>query len=329
MNSDPPIIFMHYGDNFYLPITLKNVKEKNPTKRIILLGDKDNKKYTNLGIEHYEFTDFIDKEYEFRFDEHYRHVGGSEFYKLNLNKGGEDWTKFNFLKWRRLLNFCRTCRIQQFWTFDADVLFTTNLSGIERYFVDVDYTTVSEHKVFQGFMNNLEVLRSFSEVAIEVFKDEEYLNKLLLTDFELNPTFGLTMMRVFKLMNDREYYKSVDLRYNQLPIKYDPCVCIEYDNEEFYREKVGGHYVKQLYIGSDGLMYQDIHSDEKKEKVPFFAINMSWTPEYFIKRVSKKLDLKMKSGEFCRIDPKPTILKRIEWFLIRNAGEFLNPKRSR
>src|SRR5690554_5668891 len=128
--DNPPLVLIHYGDSEYLPYTLKNAIKVNSDTNVILIGDIHNKKYERLGLNHFYFDDFIEIDYVNEFDSYYRFVGGSEALSINERKRnvGTDYTRYNFLKWRVLYNFCKQNSINRLWTFDTDVLYCKPLS---------------------------------------------------------------------------------------------------------------------------------------------------------------------------------------------------------
>ena len=125
---EAPIIFIHYNDPPYLKYVLQAVLKSNQGRRIVLIGDDSNAKYINIGIEHYQFRDYLTSSLAKNLEKVYKRVGGKDFEKINTSKGGEDWTKFNFMKWFVLYNFLGEQSINRFWTFDSDTLILSDLS---------------------------------------------------------------------------------------------------------------------------------------------------------------------------------------------------------
>jgi hypothetical protein len=70
-----PIIFIHKGNNDYLPYTLTCAKLFNPDTRVILLGDETNEQYRALGIEHYPYASYVGEESRL-FDKVFKYVAG-------------------------------------------------------------------------------------------------------------------------------------------------------------------------------------------------------------------------------------------------------------
>ncbi len=141
-----PIVFIHYGDCSYLKYTLKSAKLFNPEKRVILIGDKTNKYYSEkYNIEHYFFDNYTELKEIKELEKAYKIVGGADFERMNKSKGGKDWTKFNFIKWGVLYNFVVSQKIGKLWTFDSDTLIISNLKQKENTYKNYDYTTINSH----------------------------------------------------------------------------------------------------------------------------------------------------------------------------------------
>lgn len=161
MNTQLPIIFIHYGNSDYLHYALKAAKIFNPDKRIILLGDQSNEGVKVFGVEHHYFEDYGSICELKDFEQYYRKVGGREFMHIDEGKGGRDWTKFNFKKWFVLYDFVLKNNISQFWTFDSDTLIVTGLSPIEGKFQNVDYTVMGNLHQLQGVVRNTDFILKF------------------------------------------------------------------------------------------------------------------------------------------------------------------------
>ena len=281
-----PLILVHYGDPDYLETTLTNAVRMNPDKRVILIGDESNNKYTSKGIEHFLFKDYICSKFEIELNSCYRLIGGSEFQEINRKKGGKDWTKFNFLKWNVLYEFCKQNRISTFWTFDSDVLYCKPLSSVEENYKSFDYTTIGNSlHVMQGLINNIQWLRVYNQITLEVFRDDELISLLKRTDFSDNPSYGLTMMRVFEIMKNTHNPLTFDLSNLKNDIYYDACICIPYNNEVTYMKMMNKRKVKKLFFNHTGNFYEQNKSNGEFYEI--FAINMSWVPNYFIHRVDR------------------------------------------
>lgn len=90
------IIYIHKGDSFYLHDIFKITRNSNPTQRMILLGDDENKKYATIfNLEFYNMNDFS------IYDLNYKH------YSVNT----EPYEKFCYDRWIILNNFLKLTQI--------------------------------------------------------------------------------------------------------------------------------------------------------------------------------------------------------------------------
>jgi len=281
---EAPIIFLHYNDSPYLKYTLRVAKFFNPHKKVIFLGDASNSKYKKYGIEHFLFDNYADTPMIDSFLKVYQRVGGTKFQRINSNKGGEDWTKFNFMKWFVLLNFIQKNNISKFWTFDTDTMIVSDLSRLEERYEAFDYTVMNNNHQLQGLVNNQLYLEKFCSLVIGLFLDEAYLTHLKNTEFKENPSFGFTIMRVFKELASRcqPNVKPLEDIINQE--YFDTCICAVKD-EIPYDEKIRGRTLKKLFYTEDGLLY--VLNSSINQYVRVLTTNLSWVPTYVYDKVYK------------------------------------------
>ena len=294
IDMEAPIIFIHYNDSYYLKYVLQSAKMFNPDKHIILIGDKSNRRYTEIGVEHYMFDQYLQSSQLEKFNEVYKRIGGNEFEKVNSSKGGQDWTKFNFLKWFVLCDFVKEHNITRFWTFDSDTIILSNLNSLEIRYEDVDYTVMNGLNQLQGYVRNVKYLKLFQELSISMFSDERYLKRLKQKDFAENPTYGFTMMRVFKRLSEQSDPKIKRLNTIIDNTYFDECICVPH-SKEVYREKIADRTVKKLYSDTKGNIYQ--YDLDKKRYIEVLGINLSWIPQYVFNSVFKYAQKKYNSRQ--------------------------------
>lgn len=85
------IIYVHKGDPFYLPLSLKQARESNPNAEIILLGDESNNKYDY--VKHYNIKDYFDR--AAKFDSVY----------VNYSPNSRAYELFCFQRWMVIWEF--------------------------------------------------------------------------------------------------------------------------------------------------------------------------------------------------------------------------------
>ena len=275
---DIPIVFVHYGDSYYLQYSLKTAKLFNPNKEIILLGDKSNKKYKSFGLKHLCFDDYIQTEDVKEFNSVFKLIGGNKFV------GGEKWTRFNFLKIFALKNLMYDLNLKNLWIFDSDVLIIDDLKNHEHKFLSYEYTYHNDNFVAQGLINSIEFLERVTQFFILKFKDEKFLQKNI-KDFVKEPTYGLTYMRFFKSYNENCKVKA--LRLNKIINNETFDECLFYGMEyEKYKIKPFHFRMKQVFFNSDGYIY--LKRKENGNYVRCVVMNLSWVGPYLFKRIYKQ-----------------------------------------
>ncbi|MEQ8238127.1 MAG: hypothetical protein RIA69_02895 [Cyclobacteriaceae bacterium] len=278
-----PLIFVHFGDTHYLKYVLKSaVRSGNKT---ILIGDESNRKYKNYGIDHYIFDDYLQNPSAHRLSEVYRRVGGTSFSEINAHKGARDWTKFNFQKWIVLEEFCKLNELSGFWTFDSDTLIFSDLNQLNDYFEEYSYSTMNEHNQLQGKLNDISVLSSFNKLVIDLFENESFLEDLMKTDFQKNPTWGFTMMRVFESLKIQEGYNTIRLKDVVIDgATFDECICMPFQME-IYESEIG-RSLKMLYANGSGNIFEKVINEPTYLKL--HSLNLSWVPDYHFDIVYKE-----------------------------------------
>jgi len=99
MNLDSsPIIFIHYGPAHYLKWTLMAARRTNPDKRIVLLGDPNNRRFVGGGVQFVDFETLAGGEKEREFQKVFQIIQG-ERHRFNKPDGIKIWLKFVFRRW--------------------------------------------------------------------------------------------------------------------------------------------------------------------------------------------------------------------------------------
>ena len=96
----------------------------------------------------------------------------------------------------------------------------------------------------QGYVNNTNYLLDFQKLCIRMLSDNYYLEHLEETDFAQNPTFGFTMMRVFKKLSEEKEPNIIRLNELINGSCFDECICHNHDKKT-YSEKIGSRTVKK------------------------------------------------------------------------------------
>ncbi len=274
INTDKiPIIFIHYGDSAYLEYSLDLAKKKNPNKRVILLGDKTNKKYTKLDIEHFYFEDYFSGEEVEKFKKNYQFIAGDA-------KRKSYWTNFVFKRWFCIYNFINKNNIEKFWTFDSDTLILTSLLQFEEKFHDIDCTTQCNGICMNGFVNNQDVVKGYVNKINELFTREDYLNKQK-EEMKENPRWAFTEMRAFKTYEEESVIKTKRLSEIIDSSTFDECICQDNDMEMEKKENYD-YKTNKLYFKNGEIFEKNLKNGEL---IKLNTVNMSWVPTLFIAKV--------------------------------------------
>ena len=263
-----PLIFIHFGNSEYLQYTLRCAKHFNPNKRIILLGDSTNNKYSSIGIEHhsinaYEYGDKLDK-----FNTLYRFIGG------RLAKESK-WMKFVFQRWFIIYNFIISNKIQSFWTMDSDNLILTDLEKFEPYFQHFDCTEQCESKCMNGYISHQNVVEGYLDKMIELFTREDYLEKQR-NDFLQHPTWAYTEMRAYETYKEEENITTVSLSKVIENSTFDSNITFSHGMEMNTYTVQGGSKIKSLYYHPSGELYT--YHIKSQSYIKLNSINCSWVP---------------------------------------------------
>lgn len=283
--ENEPLIFIHFGDIFYLRFTLLSAKKHNSSK-VILIGDKDNKKYEDLGVIHYNFEDYTYGDAIDEFNNVYELIGGTRFLEINKSKG-QDWTKFNFLKWFVLLNFLEKNKINSCWTFDSDNMILCDLREKSYAFEYLDCTVRPSFSMIFGKINNPDLLRDYCLTILNLFGNKKFLDSQK-DEFIFKPEFGFTMMRAFMIFyrRNKKKYKIDKLeKVINKEIFLDTLLVNRNKTFEIENKKFGRFEVISLYKKNDSLFVKEYSSENF---IRLNSIDLSWVPEYYFSKIIKE-----------------------------------------
>lgn len=262
-----PIIFIHYGDSEYLKYTLRSAKIFNMSSRIILLGDKFNQHYTDIGIEHFFFENYSRSSEIILFKKVYKFIAGK-------NHGKTEWTQFVFQRWFHIFEFIQSQGIESFWTFDSDTLIFTDLQKFQSELSRYDCTEQCNGICMNGFVSSQKVVKGYLDTINSLFLDTDYLDKQI-KEFVDYPDYAFTEMRAYDEYRNRSGLNTIRLQKISNGEIFDECLC-QSQGMEF----VNG---KKKLIFKDGFIYQIEKSSNSLMKVN--TINMSWTNIFFIEEL--------------------------------------------
>lgn len=270
-----PIIFIHYGDTPYLKYSLKSAIFFNPDKKIILIGDKKNKKYQKYGVTHIHFAKYDQSESITNLNNNFKYIGGIE----RQTEQDKRFELFCFKRWGYLYEYLKEEKLDACWYFDSDTLILSKLDNEENKFKNQGITEQSNGSMMKGLIQ-LEQLQKFVLLINNLFLDEEYLNEQKI-DMKKNPTFAFCDMRAY--VKFKKIFNPKTIKLNSLisDETHDECICQE-DGMEMEFNKNLKRSIKKLYF-QNGQIFER----EKKSKkfINIKTINMSWVTTSFIEKV--------------------------------------------
>jgi hypothetical protein len=271
---EPPIVFIHKGNNDYLKYTVQCAKASNPKKDVLFLGDETNNYLTKFGAKHFLFSDYNDGEEIKLFRNVFKVIAGSKH-------GKEEWLRFVFQRWYHIYNFILYHKIDRFWTFDSDTLILRDLAYWEESLKDYDCTEQCDGICMNGLVNSRRVVEGYVNKMNELFQRADYLEQQR-AEFLLNPYFAFTEMRAYDVYKKEANLKTIHLANILNEETFDDCICVSHGMET-YPYKLYGHTLKTMYWKSNGELFFARKEDKKLIKVN--TLNMSWVPIYLYPRV--------------------------------------------
>lgn len=287
--SSVPIVFIHYGNSFYLPYTLRVAKLYNPDKEIFLLGDKHNKYVERYGIKHVDIKDFMDSPEISTFEKVFQLIAPEGFAirgkdnKYTLNDKGEFWIKFVFLKLFVLYNFAERNNIRSFWTFDTDNFILADLSIEEAFLRNYDNTEKTAGDLMIGFINNRKVLYQYICCINELFQDQHFIEAQK-TDLANAPKhWAFTEMRAYKEFKNRHATKPWNLQTNRDGKVYDDTITFE-NGMEMHKADNFTPLMKRLFVDEAGRFF--VRDSTHQQLIQTLTIDASWVPNHVIKTLA-------------------------------------------
>ncbi len=177
------IIFIHNGYHEYLYHTISITKKFNPTTRIILLGDDQNKTIANqLDIDFYQHADYHE---------------AVPYYHLSVN--GRQYEKFCFDRWFIIYNFLELHELDSFVHSDSDNMICYDVSE-----VSFENACIGDYKnncaiIPNVFFSNRDTLAKLLDFYMELYnqKFKEFIRDIkpfTSTVVHENPPVQLTCM---------------------------------------------------------------------------------------------------------------------------------------
>lgn len=213
-----PIIFLNYGNPWYLKYSLSQCIGTNPGARVILLGDNANIGYA--GVEHYNCSDYMHSATKI-----------AEVYK-HMNTNPYDFELFCMQRWFIISDFLQKHSIKECFVMDSDVLLYEPIVKYRQVFEKVRMTlhvgsdvsvSASAHSTY---ILDRSMLQEFCAFCLSTYANEEgWAYKRLLKHCEglkqANESGGVCDMTFWYLFYIENKEKIYDL--NSI-IRGDECV---------------------------------------------------------------------------------------------------------
>ena len=237
MQKPIPFIFVHKGDSYYLQYTFNQLKQSNPQSEIYLLGDEANKRYSKLGIRHFNMSDY--GETATAFERVYVH--------LSANQGFVE--KICFQRWMYIRDFIKAQGIQgPFCCMDSDVLVYENISDYYyRYCTGYDVTLHGPYGPGSNVFRDVQVLDGLVEHTFRSYSTPELLEQL--RDRYTREHKNVTDMHMIDTYVRTQHVKVYDLLQIVDGATFDSHIAKTSDS----RFVMDGQYKKVQY--KDGHMY--------------------------------------------------------------------------
>ena len=290
--TDNHIIFLSYGDPFYLPYVLSQCKAYHPYDHVHLIGDSSNKGYA--GIEHHLISDYENSAKEFA--KHYVH----------LSTNNEKFERFCFDRFFIIKEFIIKNNIKECIIIDTDVLVYGNLFDDFPFFDNYDCTLYLYEKNLVAspglsFVKNTKCIDDLCRFMLELYKERNSIFDLLSNHFNHRQSKGLQggacdmnvfyyfyknntvkVFDLFEVLPNNHYY---DISFIDLEtVKYTFEGTPETGKKVIFKNKIPYGII---HGRKEMIKYQVLHFQGwQKELIPrfttrkgrFFLYNMIWIP---------------------------------------------------
>lgn len=276
-----PIIFIHYGYNEYIELTVQTALNNN--NKIIFLGDKENEEHIKkYPVDFYYFNDFM--------DEKIITVLGNILNILLSTKEGRKYLTTDYYrifciqKWLIISNFLKNKNIEEVFVFDTDNLILDNLNKYDyseydfiRY-NDIGFQSYIKSNIvheFSDFIENLDKIDILNNdnimgLTTKFILSNEY--KYLTGDVEdvdgqiFDNAISVNSRNLYDTLTDKDMISKIS--FNDRDIK----VIYYIDNKNFYFKRNINYYRENKS--------SSINSTDRY--IRLLNINMSWVKmDYF------------------------------------------------
>jgi len=292
-----PILFIHYGPAAYLRWTLRCARKTNPEKRVILLGDRSNRRFVPETVEFFPFEEFSSGVKHARFRKVFQVIQG-ERHRFTKHGGMEVWLEFVFRRWFLIEEFLSIGGIDSFWTFDSDTLILAPLGPREDRFRDVEATTQCRGECLNGWVGRFQLVEDFTSCILELFSDAAFLEA---QRERLRTHSGLAFNEMDAFGEFRRRSGARTMRASSVigGESFDDALAFVEDYEPSPVSVLGRISIKRLWTSPRG----GIWAKAGGEFVRLATCNMSWMPDYLWRRVFRSVKAGFQNVCGARVDP--------------------------
>lgn len=298
-----PIVFIHYGDSFYLKPSLICANKYNPNTDIYLLGDEMNKycdKYTSVIWQSY-------KNYQkgtlFNiFKNNYNHIGTSNNYFITQEK-------FCFLRWFILYNFLVHNKLDKCWYFDTDTFICCNLTKYENHFDNYKIAITNRISGTNTIINNKSMILELCQMICEFITDDKFLStqkKMVDISIDQGKNYNFCDMCVIDELQKKYPSEIGEMTEILNGATFDPNINLDKSDQTSLPQRWEMHKGKKLIYwkrsnSTDTKCYPFCNNLTSNQLVQLLTINMSWVKykDPFYKETLVRLGI------------------RVNWFFIR------------
>lgn len=286
-----PIIFMHFGNSWYLEHILKCAKTFNPDTNIFLFGDDSNKNIAmKLGIifDYYGHYDPKNKNF-IDLKENYIHIGSAPKWAYPKHH-------FNIMRWLRLREIMAIKEINSCWYFDSDTIICRNLSEIKLY---NEYYTINHISGCATYIDNIRHLGILCSIIYELRNNKNFINyhkNMIEERKKINKLYNLSDMSYIREFKEKYPTLTNDLAY---PIQEkDKLSIFDWNINSSIADQIKNYSYKfEMESGKKKIFFIDkiphfLYSDKYNQRTKFIranTLNMSWVNQNFFNEVLKNI----------------------------------------
>lgn len=279
-----PLIFSHFNYQPYLAYTLAQARLSNPDRRLILLGDAENRAVAQqFGWEHYHYKDWTD-ELQKRFDRSYQPLYG-RFPRNDDQRPVADhgwylfWLRYVTERWFFLNAFTGLQNIDRFWHFDSDTMILEDLGEFESELGKADFTTQCGGICLNGLISS-KAANHYCEHICTLYEDDRFVQHQQQALDASGTDYGFTEMAACQSFKASSNCRSVWLMDLAGGYVFDDCLAQAHDFET--TKIASGQMVKRITFES-GRAY----GRRNDHNIRMVTLNLSWLPLYVYAWVSK------------------------------------------